>query len=226
MAIGQPVVIKPPRDASLYNVSHLYKCVISGDANLCSTGDSLDPGQGVNIFLDTADSNVDIPIFLFPSGTIVEDFGVEIFQVFTSDVNLAFGDSDATHGWGGSTTYIIATDTAAAGAILWASHAEDSDIVGVGSTAIIGSTAAFSASKLAAGPVAVYFDASDSGSTEWDSADYYDLDNTSSGCLAFAEVNLRTSGEVVESGGMNVYIRVNFANLARMAPSSDLGIYS
>ena len=225
MAIGQPVIIKPPKDANLLGVSHLYKCLVSGDPTNLSTADTLDPGLGVNIFIDTADSGVMIPLFCLPSGTIVEDFGFQIFQVWTSDVNFMIGDSADEDGWGGATTWLIATDTGAATAIKWASHSADEAIVGLGDTTILADTVAFPVAYLADGPRVVYHDTASTGCSGVFTTDVINLDAASTLVDPFYAIYMISSGAVVASGGMNLYVKVNFANLARMCPSSDMAVY-
>ena len=199
------------------SVSQIVKVVVSADTTLVADCDAYSI-----IINDSADADTDlaIPIFICPSGTIIEDVGVENFQVWTESANLQIGDTADDDGWI-DTVVLVATDTSGLGVIRWAwesvpfrmflsvSTADGSDVA-LTSTTI---TPAY----IAQGPRAVYADTAYStvaiglGS---DDEPRLGLD------YQMAIVN---AGAVAVTGGLAIYIKYNLAGLQIREPSSNLG---
>jgi len=214
---GYPVIIPSPGESGVGypSLSRIAKCVITADTTLST--DSYD------ILLNDsadADTDADIPCFVFPSGTIIEDIGFEIFMVFTESAAFKFGDTSDSDGWA-STVTLVATDTDAAGRIRWMSqYTPNTYAVGVGSTVAPETCPAFIPAYLEWGPRAMYgaSDATGSTVTGLDS-DTFDL------LRSQHHINFYQDGAVAVTGAMSVFLKYNFANLYKMAPSTNLGIF-
>ena len=92
-----PVRIPMQDDFDLpIGVSRTVKVIISADTNLVADSNAY------NVMLnDSADADTDlnIPLFLLRSGVMVEDVGVECFQVFTEAASFVLGDTSDSDGW-------------------------------------------------------------------------------------------------------------------------------
>lgn len=211
--IGYPVVVPSPAigmDQGQLNMSRIAKIVISGDTTLSS-------GE-YDILLDAGDSDRDIPFFVFPGGTMIEDIGFHNFMVWTESVGFRVGDSADSDGFA-STVTLVATDTDAAGVIRWMSKYMLTGYL-LDSTGNMDATGADVPAYVAWGP-RIFFndtaDTGDSGVTNLDT-DVFELG------FDRHHINIYADGAVIATGGLEVYVKYNFSAFHKMAPSSNLGI--
>ena len=194
----------------LPSVSQMVKLIYSADTTLVADCDAY------NILVnDSADADTDlpIPIFICPSGTIIEDVGVEVFQVFTESANLQIGDTADDDGWMDTVT-LIATDTQAVGVIQWARDAQPR-LHSIDSAQVDDTT--YDNLYFVEGPRAVY---ADSGYSTV--AIVLGSDDEPRLGLDYA-MSIVNAGAVAITGGLSIYIKYNLAGLQIREPDSDLG---
>jgi len=204
-----------------YGTSLFGKIVISADTTLVvDTND----GDFYNLLLNDsadADTDLDIPVFLFPSGTMIEDIGIENFQVWTEAATLILGDTADSDGWVDSVSF-VATDTDAIGVIKWM---KDASLGGWDlSTAFMDDTTAgagpayFRIGSIATGGKQVVYSDSAYSTTAVVGLDSDDEPRP----LEYA-IHVHQKEAVAITGGLAVYVKYNFAPLQIREPSSNLG---
>ena len=121
MAIRQgnfPFRVPYPANTGGLGQSFTAKVIGSADTTLVTdTNDEFRYNLLLNDSAD-ADTDINIPCFILPVGTIVEDIGIENFQVWTESVGIILGDTANSDGWV-DTIAFISTTTDALGQIRW-----------------------------------------------------------------------------------------------------------
>lgn len=206
-----PIVLPQPGSAGpgIPSVSMIAKCVVTADTTLSS--------DQYNILLDAGDSDRDIPLFVMPSGTMIEDIGFEITQVWTESVGIKLGDCDDSNGFADTVWLVSTVVTTAAGLIKWASM---SGITAeLESSAKIDSTAARMA-YLKEGPRCFFANSDDTGDSTVTGldTDVFELGKRYA-------INMYVDGAVVATGTTHFYIKYNFSYFQLPAMASDYGLH-
>ena len=168
-----------------------------------------------------ADTALDIPCFILPSGTMIEDVGIENWAVHTESASYVLGDSVDSDGWV-STIAFVATDTDALGRIRWigqnyitryflsVSTADGSDV------ALLSTTIA--PPYLRDGGRIVYSDSAYSVAT------VVGLDSDDFPRGNEYAINIHQKGAVDVLGGLSIYVKYNFAPLQIREVSTTVGL--
>ena len=204
-----------------YGGSLFAKIIVSADTTLVV--DSNDEFSYNLLLNDSADADtaLDIPCFLLPSGAMVEDVGIENFMVHTESASYILGDTVDSDGWV-STTFFVATDTAAIGVIRWA-HGSISNrfflsvSTGDGSDVALTSTT-ITPAYIAQGPRVMY------SATDYSTVAVVGLDSDDEPHLNEYCIHLHQKGAVDVTGGLAIYVKYNLSPLQIREPSSDLGL--
>ena len=201
-----------------YGGSLFAKVIISADTLLVT--DSNDEFSYNLLLNDSADADTDlnIPCFLLPSGSMIEDFGIENFMVHTESAAYIFGDTVDSNGWADTVSF-IATATDANGVINWSF-----DGVAFRSFMTTGSddpallSTAITPAYFARGPRIVY------SATDYSTVAVVGLDSDDEPHLNEYCIHLHQKGAVDVTGGLAVYVKYNLSPLQIREPSSDLGL--
>lgn len=165
-----------------------------------------------------ADTALNIPCFILPSGTMIEDVGVENFAVHTELASYILGDTADSDRWV-DTAFFVATDTAAAGVIRWAagtvpfrmflsvSTADGSDVALTSTT--------ITPAGIAQGPRVVYSDSA------YSTVAVVGLDSDDEPRPHEAAIHIHQKGAVDIVGGMSIYLKYNFSALQIRELSSE-----
>jgi len=223
MAIRQgnfPYRIPYPTRSGLsqYGGSLFGKIIVSADTTLVvDTDDEFKYNLLVNDSAD-ADTDLDIPCFILPSGTIIEDIGIHRFQATTAAAHFILGDTADSDGWMDTVQFATASGTDAIGIINWAAGGLSARMF-----ATTGSDDPALASTLTI-PARVGF-----GPREWYSDSAYSttlvvgLDSDDEPRPHEYAIHIHQKEAVAVTGGMSVYIKYNLAGLQIREPSSNLG---
>jgi hypothetical protein len=201
-----------------YGGSRFAKIIVAADTLL--VGDSDDEFVYNLLLNDSADADTDlnIPCFIFPNGTMIEDIGVENFMVHTESAAYILGDTLSSAGWV-STLAFVATNTDAIGAINWMAAGlsarmfatTGSDDPALLSTLTVPAYVGF-------GPRAVY------GSTEYSTVAVVGLASDDEPELHEYAIHIHQKGAVDVLGALAIYVKYNFSPLQIREPSTNLGL--
>ena len=205
---------------SLYGGSLFAKIIVSADTTLVvDTNDEFVYNLLLNDSAD-ADTALNIPCFILPSGTMVEDIGVENFMVHTELASYILGDTADSDGYV-DTVYFVATNTDAIGRVRWVagnyitryflsvSTADGADV------ALLSTT--ISPPYISNGGRIVYSDSA------YSTVAVVGLDSDDEPRPNEYCIHLHQKGAVDITGGMAIYLKYNFSPLQIREPSSDLG---
>ena len=220
-----PFRVPYPANTGQLGQSFIAKIIVSADTTLVTgTDDEFVFNLLLNDSAD-ADTDIDIPCFILPSGTMVEDIGIENFQVWTESATLILGDTVDSDGWLDSVSF-VATDTDPIGVIQWMSEvaplAWDQSTAFQDDTTALAGPAYFSRGGVAAGKsgsrrAVVYSDSAFSTTA------VVGLDSDDEPRPHEYAINLHQKEAVAATGGMAIYLKYNFAPLQMREPSSNLG---
>jgi hypothetical protein len=201
-----------------YGGSRFAKVIVAADTLLVT--DSNDEFVYNLLVNDSADADTDlnIPCFIMPNGTMVEDIGIENIMVHTESAAYILGDTVSSAGWI-STLAFIATDTNAIGAINWMAAGLSarmfattaSDDPALLSTLTVPANVGF-------GPRVMY------GSTEYSTVAVVGLDSDDEPELHEYAIHIHQKGAVDVLGLMAIYLKYNFSPLQIREPSTNLGL--
>ena len=204
-----------------YGGSLFSKIIVAADTLLVTdTDDEFKYNLLLNDSAD-ADTALDIPCFILPNGTMIEDIGVENFQVHTESATYILGDTVDSDGWVDS-VFFVATDTAAIGVIRWA-HGSISNRFFLSVSTADGSDVALTSTTItpayiAQGPRVVY------GSTAYSTVAVVGLDSDDEPHLNEYAIHIHQKEAVDVLGAMSIYLKYNFSPLQIREPSSELGL--
>ena len=224
MAIARgnfPFRVPYPANTGLLGQSFIAKVIISADTTLVSgTDDEFVFNLLLNDSAD-ADTDLDIPCFLLPSGTMIEDIGIENFQVWTESATLILGDSVDSDGWVDS-VHFVATDTDGLGVIKWMKEASlggwDLSTAFLDDTTAGAGPAYFRIGSIATGGKQIVY--SDSA---YSTVAVVGLDSGDEPRPHEYAIHIHQKEAVAVTGGMSIYLKYNFAPLQIREPSSNLG---
>lgn len=223
-----PVHLPLPGDFDIpLGVSRIAKVIVTGDTTLVADSNAY------NLLLNDsadADTALDIPLFIMPSGTMVEDIGWETSQVWTESASFILGDTGTSDGWLDTVSF-VATDTGTLGEIRWGSVVQSD--VKVESTAHLDDTSTrplFFQGSGSTGVTVVGAGASKGRVVYADSA-YTEptvVGLTAGAIGAFPQnfeyaIHIHQKGAVGVTGMTALYIRYNFAPMTIIEPSSNIG---
>src|SRR3990167_456563 len=217
MAIKQgnlPFRVPYPANTGMIGQSFIAKVIISADTTLVvDTDDEFFYNLLLNDSAD-ADTDLDIPCFLLPSGTMIEDIGFHRFQANTAAAHLILGDTADSDGWIDTVIWATASGTDAIGIIQWGSQFENEQVHQ--SSALVDDTT-FSPAYLEFGPRVVYSDSA------YSTATVVGLDSDDEPRPHEYAIHVRQKEAVNVTGGVAIYLKYNFSPLQLREPSSNLG---
>lgn len=212
-----PAAVRRSPDA-LYN-SFFGKIIVSADTTLVvDTNDE----KFYNLLLnDSADADTDlnIPCFIVPGGTMIEDIGIEVYAPFTDAASFILGDSLGSDRWVDTVAFGTAlwagSDTNAVGLVRWMSQWENQQVHQ--SSALVDDTT-FSPAAFEYGPRVV------TASVAYSTATVVGLDSDDEPRPDEFGMHIHQKEAVAIVGSMSIYFKYNFSGLQIRELSSEVGV--